>query len=928
MHDFKIKLGGMVLVSALFVAGFSPTQASATAPKEYIPMSSSYKSSPFYQKLMDVQLTGNQVLDLINVASSQLGYHESNSSSNLTGTQQGSKNWTEYGRLTGTNGYPWCANFVSWCFREANIPLSIFPTSSAVSGLNRSVNNNGATWHSVNSGYKPKAGDVITYESMGGNYSYYKYASRDSKGVPSLSSHVGIVVSDFDEETQTYCVIDGNGSGGMTKLRLNQSLYIPVHDNYGNELNRVQGFITPAYTSGAASGYTAYQSEQAELPSVTLPEEKIPEEQIEITEVTDLVYATKQDVSFDDATAVCRIVKPEGLSISHLGLILYSEDGRVLKDFCGSALDGQNDNTELHAWYRIKEDLGVTLTPNTTYNYQFYAVANGKTFRGSMGSFRTDDLSNAYLVRLDPAGGKLDSKIKYVSSGDVYGDLPTPTRTSYTFLGWFTAKNGGEQITADTPVNLTEAQTLYAQWRQTVSLEKEQQKNKNSSGSSNKADDTKESLISFHQTERLDENGVVTITEKEPRLNVQLTKPVDVEIPVLNGTIYYPNGNRAATFHEVNALSQIGKTTLQLTCTLPADCLASLKPDVIYSYEFSVVLDDETYTSERWNLQLADSSLDSDSESENTTNPNGGFTSVSKTEPVPEESEEPNTSNTSSPTASDADLKPETEAKKTPVKSSGHTATFCDTDTLTYFGEFPVANGEKFPLPDTPVRAGYIFDGWETATGTKITSDTIAKISSDIMVFATWKEDPSGTAGATMPEVKVNDTDGSKIMSSLLSSDPAYIWAVEQGILTDDLKTDNTCSRGQALAFLWKVMGSPESSQNQTFQDVKEDAAYLTACHWAAENGILSGSYIWPESSCTRAMAVDFLWRAMGSPESSSSDSVQFSDVNAGSYFSKAVDWAITSQIAAGTSSTTFSPDSDCSIGEFITLLYHAFQNV
>ena len=40
-----------------------------------------------------------------------------------------------------------------------------------------------------------------------------------------------------------------------------------------------------------------------------------------------------------------------------------------------------------------------------------------------------------------------------------------PVRTDYTFLGWFTQRTGGTQITADTIVNIEDDTTLYAHWK-------------------------------------------------------------------------------------------------------------------------------------------------------------------------------------------------------------------------------------------------------------------------------------------------------------------------------------------------------------------------------------------------------------------------------------------------------------------------------
>ncbi|MBR3966397.1 MAG: InlB B-repeat-containing protein [Clostridia bacterium] len=54
---------------------------------------------------------------------------------------------------------------------------------------------------------------------------------------------------------------------------------------------------------------------------------------------------------------------------------------------------------------------------------------------------------------------------KTVSYGMPYGELPRPERTGYAFIGWFTATEGGEEITSESIYNLTGNQTLYAQWR-------------------------------------------------------------------------------------------------------------------------------------------------------------------------------------------------------------------------------------------------------------------------------------------------------------------------------------------------------------------------------------------------------------------------------------------------------------------------------
>lgn len=59
---------------------------------------------------------------------------------------------------------------------------------------------------------------------------------------------------------------------------------------------------------------------------------------------------------------------------------------------------------------------------------------------------------------------------KTVIYGSQYGTLPTPTRTGYTFLGWYTDPNGGIQVTAETILTTPGNHTLYAKYQQTRKL--------------------------------------------------------------------------------------------------------------------------------------------------------------------------------------------------------------------------------------------------------------------------------------------------------------------------------------------------------------------------------------------------------------------------------------------------------------------------
>lgn len=113
------------------------------------------------------------------------------------------------------------------------------------------------------------------------------------------------------------------------------------------------------------------------------------------------------------------------------------------------------------------------------------------------------------------------------------------------------------------------------------------------------------------------------------------------------------------------------------------------------------------------------------------------------------------------------------------------------------------------------------------------------------------------------------------------------------------------------------------------FTDVPSGAYYEGAVIWAVKKDITSGTSATtfnPDGSCTRAQAVTFLWRAEGSPEPKSA-AMPFTDVPAGSYFEKAVLWAVENGITKGTSDTLFAPNAACTRAQAVTFLWRLYQD-
>ncbi len=139
---------------------------------------------------------------------------------------------------------------------------------------------------------------------------------------------------------------------------------------------------------------------------------------------------------------------------------------------------------------------------------------------------------------------------------------------------------------------------------------------------------------------------------------------------------------------------------------------------------------------------------------------------------------------------------------------------------------------------------------------------------------------------------------------------PTFAWDVWH------IPADYTKFIEAIAAFVTKVETSP-------FSDVSTSAYYYEAVKWAQEKGITGGignGLFGPNQPCTRAQIVTFLWRAAGSPVVNYA--MNMSDVPEGNYYAEAVRWALSEGIATGTTENTFSPDSECTRAQAVAFLF------
>ena len=170
-----------------------------------------------------------------------------------------------------------------------------------------------------------------------------------------------------------------------------------------------------------------------------------------------------------------------------------------------------------------------------------------------------------------------------------------------------------------------------------------------------------------------------------------------------------------------------------------------------------------------------------------------------------------------------------------------------------------VAQGKTVSKPSDPQKSGYEFGGWFTDNGFKNEYDFESKVTKNITLYAKWN-------------------------IAVVNPEPIP----------------------------WK----------NPFTDIRENDWYYKSVEYAHNNGLMNGvseSLFGPNSEVTRAMFVTVLYRIENQPKASAS---KFTDVDAGSYFEKAVAWGFENNIVNGVSDTEFAPHNRITREQMAAMMY------
>lgn len=363
--------------------------------------------------------------------------------------------------------------------------------------------------------------------------------------------------------------------------------------------------------------------------------------------------------------------------------------------------------------------------------------------------------ANKYTITYDANEGIVSTSTKEVTFDSPYGELPIPSRDGYNFIGWFTAKANGSQITDDTIVKITSKQIVYAHWSAKTDITYKVKHWKQNVGSNAESKDTTNYTLEETEALKGTTNASVspntktyegftaptkeTITVKADgsaevnyyytRKSYTLTINKDAGVESVNTKISYQyeeEVNLSYTIKKGYTFSSITGDKTTSTFLMPASNVTVSISTTINTYTITYNLDGGTVSGNptSYNVNSSDIILKNPTKT--------GYTFTGWTE----ENETDKNINVTIATGSTGDkvytaiFNPNTYTITFDSNGGNNIATVL---TVTYDKTY----GDTLP---TPTKEGYSFDGWftEKTGGTQVTSTTRVDISENATLYAHW----------------------------------------------------------------------------------------------------------------------------------------------------------------------------------------------
>ena len=147
----------------------------------------------------------------------------------------------------------------------------------------------------------------------------------------------------------------------------------------------------------------------------------------------------------------------------------------VTLELGGGKLGGSSDAIQIivknSSTFTAPASDGLTRPDGNTGRYFMWLGSDGKLYApgdnvpADVTALTVQWTAPTYTVTLHANGGSVSPTSVTTGADGKLASLPTPTRSSYSFNGWYTEKNGGTKVTTDTVFSANT--TVYAHWTYT-----------------------------------------------------------------------------------------------------------------------------------------------------------------------------------------------------------------------------------------------------------------------------------------------------------------------------------------------------------------------------------------------------------------------------------------------------------------------------
>lgn len=778
----------------------------------------------------------NYASNLVNVATKELGNTDAG-----TGYK--------YTKYTGTAaGQNWCAAFVAWCASQAGIPTSIIPKTAGVKDMYNMVIAAGGKVVST-----PQTGDLVFYKK-----------STDFSHVAIMTNGTNSIHGNLGEAGANYKV----RSVAATAYN-NATAIIYVRPNYGSSVIKTCTTHTKGTYLWPEQAHPHYKYWTCSVCGVTFTDGSTEKVSSCSTcyppvSVTATVTTTNVDGISETAATVRGSATASGGKITEVGMYFGTSSSNLTK--LGSDSGSWNSMT----FYYNTTKFGRTLSPGTTYYYKAYAIAGGKTFWGGVKSFTT----TASTVNTTKTGWVTGTNGQALAINDKAAASPTYSNqigripegasctvyTNKTSGNWYYVSYGGvsgyaynKYITFSSPNPAKPSSTAASVSGQTVTV-----------SWPDVANETKYDVYLVQAPWAwADIKYSKSVNANTTSCTFENVKPGNYAAFVISrpnaDNIQSPWAN--LTVNKPPAPSGLVIKTNKSNYTLGETVTMTPSANNTKNYALSVWYGEYGKTTERVYYK-------------------SGFTgSVSFT-----------------PT------KAGLYSIRVDALSDRGYGTYGEdyiSDDIRFTVTEPVQihqhNLTRVPEVKATCTSAGMEEYWYCAEcGQNFPKSTVAGTPEGIIT--TFEDDEKGVYLETLIIPKLGHDYVNGYCTRCGEPDPS----------TDTIQTGD---------------------QNP-FIDVNENDSYYDAVIWAyyADPQITNGidaTHFGPNQTVTRGQCVAFLWRAMGCPEPTSSYN-PFKDVPSSQYYYKPVLWAIEEGITKGTSATAFSPNATLSTQHIITFLYRA----